>query len=493
MSEEIYQVEIPELNIGRTLKRFRENAGYTMDVFAGMMGWTKSTVSKVEKGTRAISTDELYRAATILSVPIANFYPEVITGDWGDDIPTISAFADEVREISNDLIESEGKVTPDIEEKATSVFLRNMPQTIYRVLNVTPNQVSIKGTLMRGPHFIPRIEIHYTGRKGYNINWFYIVISFKENLKHIYMSLVQETDVKYRADFEPTDQYEQLEALKESCLGIIDKVNATNNVELDWDIYEDFFDDYGTLPENGSIVTRGYVPVIPPDAYDVTVNEMVYPDMSRFVIKNFDGRKAITGEKIPELIVDTTHKDQELHENEFELMDSMDRDIVNMFLWLSRLIRNVEKGGFIRWKKEVLSARLDKEGCGEDINSKIESVLIIGNDGLFRRNRQKVLQDHDFTCEINKEHKSFTEKVSGKPYMEVHHLIPLYAQDKFKTDLNCEANMICVCPVCNRRLAYGLNAEKEDMIVPLYYSRREALKEAGIDISLKQLLDIYDR
>ena len=79
MSAEIYQVEIPELNIGRTLKRLREAAGYNMETFGDMMGWSKSTVSKVESEVRGISAEELYRAATILGQPISNFYPEIIT------------------------------------------------------------------------------------------------------------------------------------------------------------------------------------------------------------------------------------------------------------------------------------------------------------------------------------------------------------------------------------------------------------------------------
>lgn len=70
-------------------------------------------------------------------------------------------------------------------------------------------------------------------------------------------------------------------------------------------------------------------------------------------------------------------------------------------------------------------------------------------------------------------------------------MIPLSAQDKFKKDLNVEANMVCVCPMCNRKLAHASEAAVEDIVVPLYYSHKEKLKEVGFDISLRQLLEFY--
>lgn len=88
-------------------------------------------------------------------------------------------------------------------------------QLFYRFLKVNPNRVSIKGTLKRGPHFIPRIEIHFLDRNRNKIDWFYIVISFKDKLKHIYVSLVQSTDIRYRVDCEPVEQAIQLDAVKD--------------------------------------------------------------------------------------------------------------------------------------------------------------------------------------------------------------------------------------------------------------------------------------
>ena len=490
MSEEIYQVEIPELYLGRTLKNLREGAGYTMEVFGGMMGWNKSTVSKVEKGYRGISAEELYRAASILGKPISAFYPEVIAKDELDDKPSLYTYADEIRDMVSMLNESEGKLTPDIEEVAKSVFLREMPQTIYRLLNTTPNQVSVKGSLMRGPHFIPRIEIHYNGRRGYDIDWFYIVLTFKEGLKHIYLSLVQSTDIKFRVEYEPVDQVFQLDALRSYCVQFLHSVAI--DPAKDWTILPEgsqvFLDDSGNPPENGTIHSCGYIPVGPPEAYDVTVNDTIYPDMEPFVVSNVNGEYDILGKEIPSMIVDTGHSEQEL----------LDDDIVSMFYQLGQLIEEAENGCFRRWKKEALSSMTISVDEGEGhsykrVNQRIGHVDTVSrNYTVFNSIRKRILEKHNYTCEVDPSHESFIDRSTGKKYMEIHHLIPLEAQGEFKKDLNCEANMICVCPICNRMLVRGDSAKVEDVIVPLYYSRREELKEAGIDISLRQLLQYYE-
>ena len=499
MSAEIYQVEIPELNIGRTLKRLREAAGYNMETFGDMMGWSKSTVSKVESEVRGISAEELYRAATILGQPISNFYPEIITEGWEDDRPSIGAYAEDIRDIACALIETEGKLTPDIEEKAKGLFLRTIPQNIYRLLNVSPNQVSIKGTLMRGPHFIPRIEINFIGRRGYNLDWFSIVISFRDGLKHVFLSIVQNTDIRFRVDHEPVEQYEQMDKLKSYCEYVVHE--KLPNWEADWpgslERFEVFLDENGNPPENGALWARGYVPVNAPDAYDVTVNDSVYPNMLPFVIANFDGRGAVVGDTIPEQIVDTTHKHQELFDDEYELLDQIDKDLPHAFKYLGYFIESVENDSFRRWKKEALDAIAEIEHYGSPRPSMDGSLdgsiqrIASSSTGFYSIGR-KVIEAHEFKCEIDPQHESFSDRNTGKPYMEISHLIPLTAQKDFKKDLNCEANMICVCPICNRKLVRGDSATVEDMLVPLYYSRRTALKEAGIDITLKQLLQYYE-
>ena len=381
----------------------------------------KSTVSKVESEARGISAEELYRAATILGQPISNFYPEIITEDWEDDRPSIGAYAEEIRDIACDLIETDGKLNSDIEEKAQSLFLRMIPQNIYRLLNVSPNQVSIKGTLMRGPHFIPRIEIKYVGRRGYDLDWFSIVISFRDGLKHVFLSIIQNTDIRFRVDHEPVEQYEQLDKLKKYCEYVIHE--KLPSWEADWpgslEHFEVFLDENGNPPDNGAIWAKGYVPVSAPDAYEVTVNDNVYPDMLPFVSSNFDGRGAITGDTIPNQIVDTTHKHQELFDDEYELLDQIDKDLPHAFKYLGYLIESVENDSFRRWKKEALDAVAEIEQYGAprtDRDSSTDgSIQCIASRSMeFYSIGRKVIEAHEFKCEIDPQHKSFSDRNTGK-------------------------------------------------------------------------------
>ena len=492
MSDEICRTEIPELNIGRTLKRLRENAGYTMEAFGEMMGWSKSAVSKVESESRGISAEALYRAATILGVPISDFYPEYVVDHGMNEKPSLSVFADDIREMACALITSGGKLTPDIEEKAALVFLRLMPRTIYRLLKVSPEHVTIRGTLMRGSHFIPRIEIHYTGRKGYDINWFSIILSFRDGLRHIYLSLVQDPDIRFRADTEPVDQEAQLEVMRRYFEKIL--FDKLPNWEQDWPgaavKLRVFHDENGLQTEAGTIYSLGYVPVCRSDVYDVTVNDTVLQNMRPFVIENIDSRRAIKGDIIPKQIINTFHKKTELLDEEFSLMDSLDESIRVMFKRLLCLIEDVEHGCFVRWKKDVLTSlrQINAAAGNGEMLGEYAPIMTAKENASAR----KVIETHGFKCEIDAGHETFIDRQTGKPYVEAAYLIPLRAQGDFKKDLNCEANMICICPICNRMLIHGTDSKIEDLLVPLYYSRKDALKKAGIDITLKRLLDYYE-
>jgi 5-methylcytosine-specific restriction protein A len=73
--------------------------------------------------------------------------------------------------------------------------------------------------------------------------------------------------------------------------------------------------------------------------------------------------------------------------------------------------------------------------------------------------------------------------------MEAHHLIPLSTQDYFEYSLDVDANIVCLCPTCHRKLHYG-NSIKDDL-KRLYDLRIKRLKQSGIDISFGELLKLY--
>lgn len=95
-----------------------------------------------------------------------------------------------------------------------------------------------------------------------------------------------------------------------------------------------------------------------------------------------------------------------------------------------------------------------------------------------------------FHCELEPGHQTFIARVSGNPYMEGHHLIPLRHQDLFAHGIDVYSNVICLCPVCHRMLHYGRNSERTVAIEKLYEKRGDRLIRSGIDISKAELLEL---
>jgi 5-methylcytosine-specific restriction endonuclease McrA len=95
-----------------------------------------------------------------------------------------------------------------------------------------------------------------------------------------------------------------------------------------------------------------------------------------------------------------------------------------------------------------------------------------------------------YSCEFESKHKSFLSRKTNKPYMETHHLIPLEYWDSFDNSLDVEANITCLCSNCHNEIHYGKEAHR--IIETLYKKRSEELYDAGIYVSLEQLLAMYD-
>lgn len=97
--------------------------------------------------------------------------------------------------------------------------------------------------------------------------------------------------------------------------------------------------------------------------------------------------------------------------------------------------------------------------------------------------RVQVFSFADYKCEINGSHETFIAESSKKPYMEGHHAIPMRLQEKFHNSLDVYANIVCLCPICHRKIHYGLNDEKSTMLDKIYYDRADRLAESGLKIS----------
>ncbi len=92
-------------------------------------------------------------------------------------------------------------------------------------------------------------------------------------------------------------------------------------------------------------------------------------------------------------------------------------------------------------------------------------------------------------CENNPNHKCFIKRSNGKPYTEVHHLIPLCFQGRFENSLDVPENIISLCSSCHNEIHYGKDADI--LIEKLFRKRKPKLGAAGISITLEELLEMY--
>lgn len=102
-----------------------------------------------------------------------------------------------------------------------------------------------------------------------------------------------------------------------------------------------------------------------------------------------------------------------------------------------------------------------------------------------------VKQQAGYKCEFNKEHKTFISDISGKQYVEAHHLIPIKYQDQFKYSLDIPENIVALCPNCHRAIHHGTKDCKKKIISALFNERKKILKDNGINIDIEALIEMY--
>ena len=65
------------LEIGKTIRKLRKDAGMTQAVLAEAIGLESETVSRIENGVRLPSIEKLVEAAEVFRVPVAVFFENV--------------------------------------------------------------------------------------------------------------------------------------------------------------------------------------------------------------------------------------------------------------------------------------------------------------------------------------------------------------------------------------------------------------------------------
>lgn len=111
-------------------------------------------------------------------------------------------------------------------------------------------------------------------------------------------------------------------------------------------------------------------------------------------------------------------------------------------------------------------------------------------EGYKRSNivRVQAIEIAGHMCEIDKGHITFETEKDGYPYMEGHHAIPLHLQDKFDYSLDVFANVVCLCPICHRKIHFGKCGDRKDMLAYLYEERHHRLENCGLKLNKDQFI-----
>ncbi|MGO2205085.1 HNH endonuclease [Staphylococcus xylosus] len=116
------------------------------------------------------------------------------------------------------------------------------------------------------------------------------------------------------------------------------------------------------------------------------------------------------------------------------------------------------------------------------------------NKGTYIRNGKEAYaakQKSYWKCEYNPSHKTFTNNINKKPFVEAHHLVPMFVQSYFENTIDFVDNIVILCPNCHRKIHHGLIEERKEMIEKLFEKRKDKYKKYGINITLDEVLTFY--
>jgi hypothetical protein len=94
---------------------------------------------------------------------------------------------------------------------------------------------------------------------------------------------------------------------------------------------------------------------------------------------------------------------------------------------------------------------------------------------------ERCLKNAKYECEAGRDSDHFLSKRTKKPYVEVHHLIPLKEQKRFTASLDCLENLCCLSPLAHKAIHYGTDSEVAQIIEQLLITKRSALLMFGIN------------
>lgn len=119
---------------------------------------------------------------------------------------------------------------------------------------------------------------------------------------------------------------------------------------------------------------------------------------------------------------------------------------------------------------------------------KDESRMVYHRDIKLAAN---AIRASNYLCEINPKHQYFVSRATQHNYVEAHHIVPISTQALFDYGLDNVANIACLCPVCHRKVHYGIDQDRLMLLEVLWENKQEAIKLSGIELDYKDLVTMY--
>jgi 5-methylcytosine-specific restriction enzyme A len=148
----------------------------------------------------------------------------------------------------------------------------------------------------------------------------------------------------------------------------------------------------------------------------------------------------------------------------------------------------------LEWRSESSELKQDKDdGLYQTLvnaTNEIRITALTGRD-VYRRDPKVALariKQYGYICEFNKDHTLFDSRFTNKPYVEVHHLIPMGLQKQFKNSLDIIHNVFCLCPTCHRAVHHAKEPLARKILLTL--SQKHPVLDA-FSLSVEDLYGLY--
>lgn len=220
---------------------------------------------------------------------------------------------------------------------------------------------------------------------------------------------------------------------------------------------------------------------------------------------NIRGRKASTVKHYYDALNNISKRLKEKNlvaDSIYEIMDVEDLAKVRELLYCDQSFIDANKrgnhmysAGFNNYYAFATAQGFEKVNGREtelDVPIEVEPPEVISQ---IRWKRSTILREQaicmaDYECEIDDTHISFIADKTKKPYMEGHHTIPISFQSEFENSLDVYANIVCLCPLCHKKIHFGMKNDRIYMIHKLYDLRATRLQKCGFDFSRNGFTDI---